>query len=47
VTEKDAVKLDPSRIGATRIWVAALDLVPDPGFDAEVMRRLETSVATA
>jgi tetraacyldisaccharide 4'-kinase len=47
VTEKDAIKLDPSRIGATRIWVAALDFVPDPGFDAEVMRRLETSVATA
>ena len=47
VTEKDAVKLDPARIGATRIWVAALDFVPDPGFDAEVMRRLETPVATA
>ena len=47
VTEKDAVKLDPTRVGTTRVWVAALDFVPDPGFDAEVMRRLETSVATA
>jgi len=45
VTEKDAVKLDPSRIGKARVWVAALDFVPDPGFDAEVMRRLEDSPA--
>ena len=43
VTEKDAVKLDPSRVGTTRVWVAALDFVPGPGFDAEVMRQLEAS----
>ena len=43
VTEKDAVKLDPSRMGRTRVWVAALDFVPAPGFDADVMRWLETS----
>lgn len=33
VTEKDAVKLPPTvRIGS-RVWVAALDLVPDPSFE--------------
>ena len=40
VTEKDAVKLDPSRVGATRVWVAALDFVPAPEFDAAVLRLL-------
>ena len=44
VTEKDAVKLEPARMGTTRVWVAALDFVPAPGFDADVMRWLETSV---
>lgn len=34
LTEKDAVKLDPSRAGATRVWVAALDFAPEAGFDA-------------
>jgi tetraacyldisaccharide 4'-kinase len=45
VTEKDAVKLDPSRTGSTRVWVAALDFVPAPGFDANVMRWLEPPAA--
>ena len=30
VTEKDAVKLDPERPGATRVWVAPLDFALDP-----------------
>src|SRR5690349_18294599 len=47
VTEKDAVKLDASRLGTTRVWVAALDFVPEPGFDAAVLRGLGSSVATA
>jgi tetraacyldisaccharide 4'-kinase len=34
LTEKDAVKLDPAATGATRVWVAALDFVPDAAFDA-------------
>lgn len=34
VTEKDAVKLDATIVGATRVWVAALDFAPEPGFDA-------------
>ncbi len=46
VTEKDAVKLDPSRMGPTRVWVAALDFVPANGFDADVMRWLELPAAT-
>lgn len=36
VTEKDAVKLDPTRVAterpATRVWVAPLDFVPEPAF---------------
>ena len=40
VTEKDAVKLDPARTSSTQVWVVALDFVPPPGFDAEVLRML-------
>ena len=32
VTEKDAVKLAPTRMGATRVWVAALDFDTGPAF---------------
>ena len=34
LTEKDAVKLPPQRLAgqATRVWVAALDCQPEPGF---------------
>jgi tetraacyldisaccharide 4'-kinase len=32
VTEKDAIKLDPSRLGATRVWVAPLDFDLDAPF---------------
>jgi tetraacyldisaccharide 4'-kinase len=42
LTEKDAVKLDPRRIGATRVWVAALDFRPDPAFNAALLRALPT-----
>ena len=40
VTEKDAVKIDPARIGRVRVWVAALDFVPAPEFDAALLRML-------
>ena len=33
VTEKDAVKLAPDRVGSTRIWVARLDFAFDAAFD--------------
>jgi tetraacyldisaccharide 4'-kinase len=32
VTEKDAIKLDPERMGATRVWVAPLDFELDAAF---------------
>jgi tetraacyldisaccharide 4'-kinase len=40
VTEKDAVKLDPMRVGGLQVWVVALDFQPAPAFDAEVLRLL-------
>lgn len=40
VTEKDAVKLDPARLGATRAWVATLDFQLPPAFAAELLALL-------
>ena len=40
VTEKDAVKLPPSRRMGTRVWVARLDFTPDAAFDAAVIALL-------
>lgn len=40
VTEKDAVKIAPPRIGATRVWVATLDFEPEAAFDAALARLL-------
>jgi tetraacyldisaccharide 4'-kinase len=40
LTEKDAVKLPPSRLLGTRVWVARLDFVPDPAFDAALLTLL-------
>ena len=40
VTEKDAIKLDPARIGATRVWVAPLDFALDPSFDDALLALL-------
>ncbi len=39
ITEKDAVKLPPAAVGATRVWVATLDFAPEPAF-AEALRTL-------
>ncbi len=39
VTEKDAVKLPPTAVGTTRVWVATLDFQPEPAF-AEALRTL-------
>ena len=36
VTEKDAVKLEAGRVGATRVWVAPLDFETGDAFDAEL-----------
>ena len=40
VTEKDAVKLDPSRLGPTRVWVAALDFLLDAEFETALLALL-------
>lgn len=40
VTEKDAVKLDPSRIGDTRVWVVPLDLALPPDLIHSLLARL-------
>ena len=40
VTEKDAVKLAPAAMGATRVWVATLDFRPDAAFDAALLALL-------
>jgi tetraacyldisaccharide 4'-kinase len=40
VTEKDAVKLSPDRLGHTRVWVAALDFDPGAAFEAELAAML-------
>ncbi|MDE1950675.1 MAG: tetraacyldisaccharide 4'-kinase, partial [Burkholderiales bacterium] len=39
-TEKDAVKIDPARCAATRVWVARLDFALPPAFVGDVLRRL-------
>jgi tetraacyldisaccharide 4'-kinase len=44
VTEKDAVKLDPERVGATRVWVATLDFEPEPAFYAALSRLLRPAL---
>jgi tetraacyldisaccharide 4'-kinase len=46
VTEKDAVKLDPRRIGATRVWVAPLDFDIDATFEAALLALLPTTDRT-
>jgi len=43
VTEKDAVKLRPDRVGATRVWVAPLDFRLDDAVGQALTRWLPTS----
>lgn len=45
VTEKDAAKLRPEQVGATRVWVAALDFEPDPAFGPALLRLLAPAPA--
>ena len=40
-TEKDAVKIDPARIGSTRVWVVGLDLQ----LPAELVQALHDRIA--
>lgn len=39
-TEKDAVKLDPARLGSTRVWVVPLDLQLPAGLIADLIALL-------
>ncbi|MCE4536906.1 tetraacyldisaccharide 4'-kinase [Pelomonas sp. P7] len=41
LTEKDAVKLPPERIGATPVWVVTLDFAPGAGFEAALDAQLQ------
>ena len=40
LTEKDAVKLQPDRVGATRVWVVTLDFTPEHAFEQALRERL-------
>ncbi|MGQ3054507.1 MAG: tetraacyldisaccharide 4'-kinase [Roseateles sp.] len=41
LTEKDAVKLPPGRVGALPVWVVALDFSPGSGFEAALDQQLQ------
>lgn len=41
LTEKDAVKLPPSRAGQTRVWVVALDFRPEFAFEQALCDRVQ------
>ncbi|MFG6415128.1 tetraacyldisaccharide 4'-kinase [Roseateles sp. DC23W] len=41
LTEKDAVKLLPERVGVTPVWVVALDFAPGAGFEAALDTQLQ------
>ena len=40
LTEKDAIKLRPDRVGTTRVWVAPLDFDLDAAFEAALIALL-------
>jgi len=40
LTEKDAIKVAPARTRGTRVWVARLDFVPEPGFASALLALL-------
>lgn len=42
LTEKDAVKLPPQRVGATPVWVVTLDFAPGAEFEAALDEQLQT-----
>jgi tetraacyldisaccharide 4'-kinase len=42
LTEKDAVKLLPERVGALPVWVVALDFSPGDAFAAALDRQLNS-----
>lgn len=46
LTEKDAVKLDPARLGSTRVWVVALDFKLPAEFEAALLALLPPRAAS-
>jgi len=40
ITEKDAVKLRPERMGRVQVWVVALDFLPEPSFGRALLAQL-------
>ncbi|HSW04521.1 tetraacyldisaccharide 4'-kinase [Aquabacterium sp.] len=46
VTEKDAVKLRPDRVGRTQVWVATLDFALPADFQAALQRLLPPAAPT-
>lgn len=46
VTEKDAVKLPPQRVGRTRVWVATLDFALPADFQSALQRLLPPAAPT-
>jgi tetraacyldisaccharide 4'-kinase len=42
-TEKDAIKLQPARLGDTRVWVVGLDFVLPAAFTAALMSQMAAS----
>lgn len=46
VTEKDAVKLRPDRVGETQVWVTTLDFELSAAFTAELMQYLPSPART-
>ncbi len=47
LTEKDAVKLPPGRVGTLPVWVVALDFSPGAGFEAALDAQLQKLFAPA
>ncbi|HEY8876132.1 MAG TPA: tetraacyldisaccharide 4'-kinase [Roseateles sp.] len=47
LTEKDAVKLAPERVGPLPVWVVALDFSPGAGFEAALDAQLQKLFAPA
>jgi tetraacyldisaccharide 4'-kinase len=47
LTEKDAVKIDPMLGGKTRVWVVALDFVPEQAFQQALRGRLQQQASLA
>jgi len=46
LTEKDAVKINPARCAATRVWVVTLDFQPEHAFEQQLVEHLARLLPT-